>query len=68
MKNTLHRHIWRKVPKYDITPHKKKPKKKTMLTSIYIMAITTVAMAETFPTDGLMQVGTTYNDAAVIIL
>lgn len=39
-----------------------------MLTSIYVMAITTVAMAETFPTDGLMQVDTTYNDAAVIIL
>lgn len=32
------------------------------------MAITTVAMAETFPTDGLMQVDTTYNGAAVIIL
>ena len=39
-----------------------------MLTSIYVMAITTVAMAETFPTDGLMQVDTTYSDAAVVFL
>lgn len=37
---------------------------KTILTSVCVMALATVARAETFPSDGLMQIDTTYNDAA----